>query len=294
MAYFLFLDESGHDLRESPCEVLAGVSVEDRDLWNLIEAIKDAEERCFGLRYSHKKEEVKGKKFLKRKVFRHASQGAPIAADERRTLAKGAIENGAAVGGQQLTALAQAKLEFVREVFDLCARFHCQAFASIVKRDAPRPTRTVLRKDYAFLFERFFYFLEDRGPTVQGVIVFDELEKAQSKILLQQMEEYFLYTTRGKLRARQVVPQPFFVHSDLTTLTQVADLIAYVAAWGFRMPGLLEAPARDELKPFADQVAALRYRTVREILGTPNYGVWSFAVIDDLRGWEDRAQDGQR
>lgn len=52
MAYFLFLDESGHDLKESPYEVLAGVSVEDRDLWNLIEAIKDAEERNFGLRYS--------------------------------------------------------------------------------------------------------------------------------------------------------------------------------------------------------------------------------------------------
>ena len=294
MAYFLFLDESGHDLKESPYEVLAGVSVEDRDLWNLIEAIKDAEERCFGLRYSRMKEEVKGKKFLKRKVFRHAAQGPPIAADERRALARRCIENGAAVGGDQLTALAQAKLDFVREVFDLCARFHCQAFASIVERDAPRPLATVLRKDYAFLFERFFYFLEDRGPTVQGVIVFDELEKAQSKILLDQMEEYFLHTTRGILRARQVVPQPFFVHSDLTTLTQVADLIAYVTAWGFRLPGLLEAPARSELKPFADRVAALRYRTVREILGTPNFVVWSFAAIDDLRGWEDRARDGQK
>ena len=32
MAYFLFVDESGQDHRESPCEVLAGVAVEDRDL----------------------------------------------------------------------------------------------------------------------------------------------------------------------------------------------------------------------------------------------------------------------
>ena len=294
MAYFLFIDESGHDLTESPYEVLAGISVEDRDLWNLIEAITDAEERCFGLRYSRLKEEFKGKKFLKRKVFRHAAQAAPIESEERRRLAKLSIENGAAVGGHQLTALAQAKLAFVRETFELCSNFHCQAFASIVSREAPRPVSAMLRKDYAFLFERFFYFLEDRGPTVQGVVVFDELEKTESKILIGQMEEYFLHTTRGKLRAKQVVPQPFFAHSDLTTLIQVADLIAYVTAWAFRIPGILNAPARGELTPFADQVAALRYRTVREILGTPNFVVWSFAAIDDLRGWEDKARTGQK
>jgi len=43
MAYFLSVDESGHDRRESPYEVLAGVAVEDRDLWNLIQALRAAE-----------------------------------------------------------------------------------------------------------------------------------------------------------------------------------------------------------------------------------------------------------
>jgi len=74
MAFFLFVDESGHDLKETPCAVLAGVSVEDRDLWNLIEAIKALELRMFGLPYSVQKEEFKAKKFLKRKVFRLAAQ----------------------------------------------------------------------------------------------------------------------------------------------------------------------------------------------------------------------------
>jgi len=32
MAYFLFVDESGHDQGESPYEVLGGIAVEDRDL----------------------------------------------------------------------------------------------------------------------------------------------------------------------------------------------------------------------------------------------------------------------
>lgn len=52
MAYFLFIDESGQDHKDSPYEVLAGVAVEDRDLWNLIQSIQAAEIRHFGMRYS--------------------------------------------------------------------------------------------------------------------------------------------------------------------------------------------------------------------------------------------------
>ena len=66
MGYFLFIDESGQDRRESPYEVLAGMAVEDRDLWNLIKAIQEADLRNFGVRYSHGARELKGKKILKR------------------------------------------------------------------------------------------------------------------------------------------------------------------------------------------------------------------------------------
>jgi len=78
MAYFLFIDESGQDQKDSPCEVLAGVAVEDKDLWNLIQAIQDAEVQFFGMRYAAKGRELKAKKILKRKVFKHATQMPPI------------------------------------------------------------------------------------------------------------------------------------------------------------------------------------------------------------------------
>lgn len=290
MAYFLFIDESGHDRRESPYEVLAGIAVEDRDVWNLIDAIKDAEQRILGLRYSREKDEVKGKKFLKRKAFRQAAQMPPITEEQRRILSRQCVLNGDGATREQVTALAQAKLAFVAEVLELCARYHCRAFASIVDVNAPGPVRDVLRKDYAFLFERFFYFLEDRGPAVQGAIVFDELEKSKSHILIGQMEEYFLRTARGRERSRQVIPEPFFVHSDLTSLIQIADLIAYIISWGFRMPGVLEGPNREELRRYADQISSLRYRTTRGRFGRPDFVIWSFAIINDLRGWEDRVE----
>ena len=70
----LFIDESGHDHGEAPYEVLAGIAVSQRDLWNLIQAIRDAEVQFFGLHMGEVGLEFKGKKLLKNKVFRHARQ----------------------------------------------------------------------------------------------------------------------------------------------------------------------------------------------------------------------------
>ncbi len=69
------------------------------------------------------------------------------------------------------------------DVFDICAKFKCKVFASVVETDAPNTTSDGLRKDYGYLFERFFYFLEDGKPPEHGIIVFDELEKAKSHLL---------------------------------------------------------------------------------------------------------------
>jgi hypothetical protein len=290
MAHFLFIDESGHDRRESPYEVLAGVAVEDRDLWNLIQALRAAELDHFGVRYTADRGELKAKKLLNAKTFRLAAQLPPIPREERSRLARECLENGAGAGRWQLTALAQAKIAYVESALEICARFHCKAFASIVGRNAPRTANaTVLRKDYAYLFERYFYFLEDVGAGALGLVVFDELERVQSHILVEQMNRYFQETWTGRTRASRVIPEPFFVHSELTTGVQLADLIAYVLSWGFRIPGMDE-PAREELRPLVDRACNLRHRAVREKMGNPQFVIWSFALINDLRARDELAE----
>jgi len=287
MAYFLFVDESGHDRRESPYEVLAGVAIRDADLWKLIVALRRAEERCFGTRYTAGTAEAKAKKLLKRKVFRLAAQLPPLSAQERCELARACLENGEEAGWRELAGLAQAKLAFVAEALELCARYRCRVFASIVHPDSPVPARREhLRKDYAYLFERFFYFLEDSDPRAMGIVVFDELEKVMSHILIDQMHGYFVGTLTGRRRAAQVVPEPLFVHSELTTGIQLADFVAYLISWGFRTGGM-DGEVREELRPFVERVARLRYRAVRKKLGNPEFNVWSFAVIDDLRARDE-------
>ena len=79
MAHFLFIDESGYDSGRSPYGVLGGVAIEDRDVWNLIKAMQDAELRYFGTRYSVGQAELKAKKLVSAQVFRQAGLVGEIA-----------------------------------------------------------------------------------------------------------------------------------------------------------------------------------------------------------------------
>lgn len=286
MAYFLFVDESGQDRRESPYEVLAGVAVEDRKLWPMVLELRDAEIRIFGRRYSYTASELKAKKILKKKTFNLASRCAPMPPDQRRLLAYECLENGAGAQPLNLAALAQAKLLFVATLLDICKKYDCKLFASIVASNERNYNKDFLRKDYSYLFERFFYFLEDQDKDHCGIIVFDELEKSRSHILLQQLSLYFKDTLRGKERATRIIPEALFVHSDLTTGVQLADIAAYLLSWGFRR-GALVKPKRQELAPYVERLARLRYKASKVIQYRGVLDIWSVAIISDLRARED-------
>ena len=283
MAYFLFVDESGQDQAESPCEVLAGVALRDSTLWPFIKAVHDIEIDCFGTRYSAGAREIKARRILKTKVFRLAEQTHPFTESEQREAARRALENGSGATEREYVALAKAKLKFAGALLAACRRFRCGLFACIVPKGAPRPEAPgFLRKDYSYLFERFFYFLEDKPTRGSGIIVFDELEKSRSHILIGQMDSYFKNSLKGRERSELVIPEPFFVHSDLTTGIQIADLMAYLLAWGHFRPAGCAAPARPELGPYAREAKSLAYDTER---GLKIKGV---TLIQDLRGKKDR------
>ena len=208
MAWFLFIDESGHDRVASPYEVLAGIAIQDRTLRELIDRLHDAEIAAFGRRYSDGRRELKGSVLLKKKVFRHRALNAALDPADVPALARAALDDGARTGAPMLKALATAKLDYVASVFDTCARFDCRAFASIVETDAHPTAGDGLRKDYAYLFERFFYFLEDNAADEQGIVVFDELEKSKSHLLIDQMHRYLRGPRSGATARGASSPSP--------------------------------------------------------------------------------------
>ncbi len=179
-------------------------------------------------------------------------------------------------------------MEFSKNVLRLCEQYGVKAFASIVDPAAPRPANNFLRKDYSFLFQRYYEFLINQTTNELGIVVFDELERSQSHILIDQMNKYFRETRRGIQRSSRIIPEPFFVHSHLTTAIQIADLIAYIISWGIRFGANMTKPCRGELSEFADIVKRLRYRCVVAGENTEEeYERWSFKYINDLRPGQD-------
>ena len=75
---FVFIDESGTDRKGDCYEVLCGVAIEDRDVWKIVTALKNLEMQILGTRYGGNEREIKGRKFLKKKVFRLAKKLDPI------------------------------------------------------------------------------------------------------------------------------------------------------------------------------------------------------------------------
>jgi len=172
MAWFLFIDESGQDHKHSPYEVLGGVAIKDSDLWNLIKELHDAEISHFGRRYSSDTRELKGRNTLKRKVFSRAALtlNQPILPHEIPPLAKEILDDGGVnCSIRHQKALALAKIAYVNDLFSICQSHGCKVFASIVDQDAPQTTGDGLRKDYGYLFERFFYFLESVSKVMTPV-----------------------------------------------------------------------------------------------------------------------------
>jgi len=295
----LFLDESGHDRSGPPCEVLAGVAIAEDCLWNFVKSIRRTEREFFGdyLR-SFRIEERKAKRMLKKKRFRSANRSIEIEGKQLAPLAHSALMKGKAAreGGldrsesteRELVAYSRQVLRYIHEVLNTAASFNVQVFASIVDRDAPRPPRGKLRKDYTYLFERYFYFLETCQRRERGLIVFDELEKAEAHGLVQEMAAYFLGTQTGLYRSTRIVPEPFFVHSDLTTGVFLADLTAYILGWGWRMNKMTQ-PTREELLPYAKKLHDMQFHGEKpKQQGTGVWPLHSINYIDDLRSQADR------
>jgi len=290
----LFIDESGHDKSGTPCEVLAGVAIAEADLWNLVRAIRGAEKEHFGdyLR-TFDVDERKARKMLKTKRFRSANRNVQIDGRDLTNLANSALIKGKqakergldqdSATERELVAYSRQVLHFVHEVLNIAAGFNVQVFASMVDPKAPRPAARMLRKDYTYLFERYFYFLETLAPRERGLVVFDELEKTKAHGLLQQMAAYFLGHEDGKYRSSRIVPEPFFVHSDLTTGVFLADLVAYVLGWGWRLQKMPQ-PSRSELQPYAAKLHDMQFHGEKP--KPDGTGVWllhRITYIEDLR-----------
>jgi hypothetical protein len=102
------------------------------------------------------------------------------------------------------------------------------------------------------------------------------------------MERYFLETAKGYRRSSRIVPEPFFVHSDLTMAVQLADIVAYCFNWGTRLSKMTK-PIRKEIEPFSSIAFDMRYIGKRfDDSGESEWPVYGVFYLDDLRPKQER------
>ncbi len=176
-----FVDESGIDLHEAPCSVLAAVSFPESEAWSFAREFSILKAEL--LRLDEPDDyDAKGSKLLKRRVFQQAGREPAIALADRNTAIESLLSKNDKqinVTAFELTALAQAKLEFVDRALDLASKTGVKVFASIVPRDAPQQhDATFLRKDWAYLFQRIHCHVCDINEGEHGILLFDELDPA--------------------------------------------------------------------------------------------------------------------
>ena len=139
--------------------------------------------------------------------------------------------------------MAQGIVQLLR---DHKAVLFAAAIPSRVTKPATAEAAEFLWKDHVFLFERFFYLLEEKQE--HGILVMDEVDKTEDRRFVKRMERYFTKTENGRRRTKWIVPTPFFVSSDMTYAVQAADMCIYCVNWGFRKPTVgMDGPKRDEI-----------------------------------------------
>ncbi len=282
MSYLLFMDESGHDHRTMPYEVRGGIALPISKLWPFIQSVQNLEIATFGTLLHEFRTELKGCKLLDKDRFKWAQQGSQMTPEERRKHCRGFLTKGLEKKSPsriEFTAYGQASLEMATGIFELLKQHDASIFASMIPRGVTKPetyeAEEFLRKDHVFLFERYFYLLEQNRK--HGLVVMDEVEKTEDRRFVKRMEAYFKKTATGRFRSTYIVPNPLFVSSDMTYPIQAADLVIYCINWGFRVPSRgMNAVTRPEIADnYGRWLAQLQFEGIIESNGTEftSYGI---------------------
>jgi hypothetical protein len=172
VSYLLFLDESGHDHRNSPYEVRGGIAVHASKLWPFIQDMQRLELASFGTPLHQFKTELKGCQLLDKDRFKWASQEQRMPDEKRRKHCRGFLTKGLEKKSPirpEFTAYGQACLEMATGIFELLRQHNARLFAAAIPREVARPdtfeAEEYLRKDQVFLLERYFYFSNRRNST---------------------------------------------------------------------------------------------------------------------------------
>lgn len=270
MSYVLYLDETGHDHRKLPLEVRGGIALDISTIGDFNQAMREIEFRLFGCTLASYGSELKAKKQLEKKRFSWASKGAALAERDLAPLTRHYLTTTARgeVPAQMCwNAFGRSSINLVRKIPSVVKEHGGFLFASMIPRGTGHRPEGVdhdfVRKDIAFLLERFFYFLEDHDTT--GILVLDESDRTDDRRTLLRIQRYLGSHVEGRRFSRRILSTPLFAESHGHYPIQVSDVLIYSLATAFRRPWLTsEVVMREDVRDLLDSgIEDLIYKTTK-------------------------------
>jgi hypothetical protein len=298
--HLLFIDESGSDEGKSPYHVLAGVDIEVRRLWPFTQEVWKLQQDYFGcILREEGMPELKGKNMLGRGGYQKAKRTGYMPQAIRKELVEKLVEKHISGLGQktertEYSAWAQSLIDYADGLLRLCVEWDLKVFATLFAPNTPRPApdeaRRFLGKEVMFLLQRYHAHLCGYKDGAAGLMIMDEIGRSRCKKSLSVISGYFARTEHGKEWADVIVPEPFYVRSELTTMIHIADIVAYIINWGYRT-GPINEPAREEMLPFGKYIREMTVTTETTDGEGKTWRMWSIHFIQDLRPSGARGED---
>ncbi len=294
MSYMLFMDESGHDHKALPYEVRGGLCLEVAKVWEITQQIKRLEYACFGDHLNKYGSEIKAVKLLEKKRFKWAAAAPPFPAEQRRELARTFLARTARKEEpppDTWRAYGQASIEFSRGLVNLLIRNEVKLIASMIpKGSESRPAEVnqdFIRKDLTFLFERYFYFLEDHQS--DGILVLDETDRVDDQRYLRKLERYFSVNDKGKQHSSLILPSPLFISSDMSYAIQAVDVLIYMIGTAYRPKySNIQAERREDVAGLVGRLLPrLVYKTKRSAPDGTGFTSESVFLVEEPWGLKE-------
>ncbi len=158
--------------------------------------------------------------------------------------------------------------DYANEILRLCRQQNGIAFAIIEERPTQEQIDAaeeyLLPRGYIYLFERINICCSQINENEKGILIFDSQDMRKNEILSKQIGGFFHKSKKG-FSLNQIVPEPYFVSSNICYGIQLADLIAYIVGHKFAH--------RNELKPFYDQIKEFQFSHQDEENEYTKYGI---------------------
>lgn len=279
MSWLLFIDEPGDHQVDLPYGVLAGIAIEDLNLWPLARKIADAQKGFIGhSRIDDDDLSIEVDALLGPKIWEVAGLYPNLEwrASIRRLIRESNIT--ASDSLELMAATCHANIAYCEYILNLARDCGAVSFSIFIPSESiSTQFSDQLRKDYAYLFERFYNFLKQDERAIVGILVLPQQGRKNSYVSLRSIEEYFIKTSNGRTRGQLILPSPLFVDGILRMIVHLSEVFSYVAGWSIRLPGMSQA-RRSEMSALAAICSEMRFSYVAEN-GKKD---WSFKYVNEL------------